>query len=80
MNFLPELRVQSAFSFLEGASLPEALMARAAELEIPAVTLCSFLTLGTVSMPATSSIGFSWLIVGWTCEFFFQKRESKGGK
>jgi len=44
------------------------------------VTLCSFLTLGTVSMPATSSIGFSWLIVGWTCEFFFQKRESKGGK
>ena len=39
MNCLPELRVQSAFSFLEGASLPEALMARAAELEIPAVAL-----------------------------------------
>jgi error-prone DNA polymerase len=39
MKGLPELRVRSAFSFLEGASLPEALMARAAELEIPAVAL-----------------------------------------
>ena len=39
MKDLPELRVRSAFSFLEGASLPEALMERAAELEIPAVAL-----------------------------------------
>ena len=51
---------------------------------MPAVTLCSFLTLGTVSMPATSSIEFSWLIVGWTCcsDCFFggirkEKKEKK---
>jgi error-prone DNA polymerase len=36
---LPELRARSAFSFLEGASLPEALIAQAAELGIPAVAL-----------------------------------------
>jgi error-prone DNA polymerase len=35
----PELRVASAFSFLDGASLPEDLIARAAELELPAVAL-----------------------------------------
>src|SRR5688500_14543843 len=35
----PELRVASAFSFLDGASLPEDLVARAAELELPAVAL-----------------------------------------
>jgi error-prone DNA polymerase len=35
----PELRARSAFSFLEGASLPEDLIARAAELDIPAVAL-----------------------------------------
>ena len=29
---LPELRTRSAFSFLEGASLPEAMIAQAAEL------------------------------------------------
>ncbi len=34
-----ELHARSAFSFLEGASLPEALMARAAELEMPAMAL-----------------------------------------
>ncbi len=34
-----ELRVASAFSFLDGASLPEDLVARAAELELPAVAL-----------------------------------------
>jgi error-prone DNA polymerase len=34
-----EMRARSAFSFLEGASLPEDLMRRAAELEIPAVAL-----------------------------------------
>jgi error-prone DNA polymerase len=34
-----ELRAASAFSFLEGASLPEDLVARAAELELPAVAL-----------------------------------------
>ena len=32
-----EFHARSAFSFLEGASLPEALMARAAELEMPAI-------------------------------------------
>ncbi len=36
---LPELRARSAFSFLEGASLPEALVEQAAKLEIPAVAL-----------------------------------------
>lgn len=36
---LPELRARSAFSFLEGASLPETLIEQAAELEIPAVAL-----------------------------------------
>jgi error-prone DNA polymerase len=35
----PELRTASAFSFLDGASLPEDLVARAAELELPAVAL-----------------------------------------
>ncbi|HXT19552.1 MAG TPA: DNA polymerase III subunit alpha, partial [Thermoanaerobaculia bacterium] len=35
----PELRVASAFSFLDAASLPEDLVARAAELELPAVAL-----------------------------------------
>ena len=35
----PELRVASAFSFLDGASLPEDLVARAVELELPAVAL-----------------------------------------
>src|SRR5437016_6406477 len=34
-----ELHTHSAFSFLEGASLPEALAARAAELEMPALAL-----------------------------------------
>ena len=34
-----ELHARSAFSFLEGASLPELLMARAAELEMPAMAL-----------------------------------------
>jgi error-prone DNA polymerase len=39
MTGLPELRTRSAFSFLEGASLPEAIIDRASELEIPAVAL-----------------------------------------
>ncbi len=34
-----ELHARSAFSFLEGASLPEYLMARAADLEMPAMAL-----------------------------------------
>jgi error-prone DNA polymerase len=34
-----ELHARSAFSFLEGASLPEELIERAAELELPAVAL-----------------------------------------
>src|ERR1700722_7276736 len=34
-----ELHAASAFSFLEGASQPEELIKRAAELEIPAVAL-----------------------------------------
>src|ERR1700690_255442 len=34
-----ELHARSAFSFLEGASLPEILMARAAELDMPAMAL-----------------------------------------
>ena len=34
-----ELHARSAFSFLEGASLPELLMARAAELDMPAMAL-----------------------------------------
>ncbi len=34
-----ELHARSAFSFLEGASLPEELITRAAQLEIPAVAL-----------------------------------------
>jgi error-prone DNA polymerase len=34
-----ELHVRSAFSFLEGASLPERLMARCAELQMPAMAL-----------------------------------------
>src|SRR6202158_1821698 len=34
-----ELHARSAFSFLEGASLPEMLMARCAELEMPAMAL-----------------------------------------
>ena len=36
---VPELHSRSAFSFLEGASLPEDLVERAAELEIPAIAL-----------------------------------------
>src|SRR3954452_23123607 len=35
----PELHASSAFSFLDGASLPEALVARAAELGYPALAL-----------------------------------------
>src|SRR3954452_24164954 len=35
----PELHAASAFSFLDGASLPEALVARAAELGYPALAL-----------------------------------------
>src|SRR5277367_2111678 len=34
-----ELHARSAFSFLEGASLPEALIERAAELAMPAMAL-----------------------------------------
>ena len=34
-----ELHARSAFSFLEGASLPEALIARCAELDSPAMAL-----------------------------------------
>ncbi|HPK65967.1 MAG TPA: hypothetical protein PKX99_05230, partial [Thermoanaerobaculia bacterium] len=34
-----ELHAASAFSFLDGASLPEDLVARAAELELPALAL-----------------------------------------
>ena len=34
-----ELRAASAFSFLDGASLPEDLVARAAELGLPAIAL-----------------------------------------
>ena len=34
-----ELHARSAFSFLEGASLPESLIERAAELEMPALAL-----------------------------------------
>jgi len=36
---IPELHARSAFSFLEGASLPERLVERAAELDIPAIAL-----------------------------------------
>ncbi|HVY68546.1 MAG TPA: PHP domain-containing protein, partial [Verrucomicrobiae bacterium] len=39
MNYV-ELHARSAFSFLRGASLPEKLAERAAELEIPAMALC----------------------------------------
>src|SRR5579884_3199815 len=35
-----ELRCSSAFSFLDGASAPEDLAARAAQLKLPAVALC----------------------------------------
>ncbi|MGB6335105.1 MAG: PHP domain-containing protein, partial [Thermoanaerobaculia bacterium] len=35
----PELHTASAFSFLDGASQPEDLIQRAAELELPAVAL-----------------------------------------
>src|SRR3954464_5130790 len=35
----PELHAASAFSFLDGATLPEALVARAAALEYPALAL-----------------------------------------
>lgn len=35
-----ELRARSAFSFLRGASLPESMAARAAELGLPAIALC----------------------------------------
>jgi error-prone DNA polymerase len=38
LNYV-ELRTASAFSFLEGASLPEKLIQRAADLDIPAVAL-----------------------------------------
>jgi error-prone DNA polymerase len=34
-----ELHASSAFSFLEGASLPEALVERAAALDYPAIAL-----------------------------------------
>jgi len=34
-----ELHARSAFSFLEGASLPELLMARCAQLDMPAMAL-----------------------------------------
>ncbi|HMC59031.1 MAG TPA: PHP domain-containing protein, partial [Candidatus Solibacter sp.] len=34
-----ELHARSAFSFLEGASLPEILAARCAQLEMPAMAL-----------------------------------------
>ena len=34
-----ELHARSAFSFLEGASLPETLAGRAAEIELPAMAL-----------------------------------------
>ena len=34
-----ELHARSAFSFLEGASIPEFLMQRAADLEMPAMAL-----------------------------------------
>src|ERR1017187_3111176 len=34
-----ELHTRSAFSFLEGSSLPEALVSRCAELDMPAVAL-----------------------------------------
>ena len=36
---LPELRTRSAFSFLEGASLPETMIEQAADMDIPAVAL-----------------------------------------
>jgi error-prone DNA polymerase len=39
MGPYPELHARSAFSFLEGASLPETLAERAAELDLPAVAL-----------------------------------------
>src|SRR5437588_364600 len=35
-----ELHARSAFSFLRGASLPEQLIERAAQLEMPALALC----------------------------------------
>ena len=35
-----ELHARSAFSFLHGASTPEALIAAAARLELPALALC----------------------------------------
>jgi error-prone DNA polymerase len=38
-NTYIELHARSAFSFLEGASLPEALIARSAELGSPAMAL-----------------------------------------
>jgi error-prone DNA polymerase len=39
MDACPELHARSAFSFLEGASVPEDIAQRAAELEMPAVAL-----------------------------------------
>lgn len=35
-----ELHARSAFSFLRGASLPEQIAERSAELELPALALC----------------------------------------
>jgi len=40
---LPELHARSAFSFLRGASLPEAMVARAAELGYGAIAFCDHL-------------------------------------
>src|SRR6266567_1276473 len=57
-----ELHAASAFSFLEGASLPEDLIAQAAEFELPAVALvdqnrtgyknlCRLITAGALGKP-----------------------------
>ncbi len=51
-----ELHAASAFSFLEGASLPEDLIQRAAELNMPAMALAGSqwgVRRGAISYPCT---------------------------
>jgi error-prone DNA polymerase len=76
-----ELHVASAFSFLDGASLPEDLVERAAELELPAVALADRNGLyGTPRFHKAGREGGIKAIVGAELVFNFKNNSNSSGK
>jgi len=80
MNYI-ELHCHSCFSLLDGAALPEALVARAVELGYPALALTDHDELGGAVRfaQATSEMGIGG-IIGAELTIVGQRAEGRGGK